>query len=147
MIEERPWGMPSTQRWTATREAMTPRSGRSTTALPRGSSASSSSTRAITRRSTDDESATQLLVALDAPADQVAIAKEVAARLSEELAKLPENQRVAFELIKQDGLSVAEAAQTLGTTVAAVKLRAHRAYEALREALAEMSPPSSRGQA
>ena len=95
----------------------------------------------------DDESATQLLVALDAPADQVAIAKEVAARLSEELAKLPENQRVAFELIKQDGLSVAEAAQTLGTTVAAVKLRAHRAYEALREALAEMSPPSSRGQA
>lgn len=97
---------------------------------------------------TDDESAAQLLVALDAPADQVAIAKEIAARLSEELAKLPENQRVAFELIKQDGLSVAEAAQTLGTTVAAVKLRAHRAYEALREALVEMSPPSSkRGQA
>jgi RNA polymerase sigma-70 factor, ECF subfamily len=96
----------------------------------------------------DDESTTQLLVALDAPADQVAIAKEVAARLSEELAKLPENQRVAFELIKQDGLSVAEAAQALGTTVAAVKLRAHRAYEALREALAEMAgPPSSRGQA
>ena len=95
---------------------------------------------------TDDESATQLLVALD-PADQVAIAKEVAARLSEELAKLPENQRVAFQMIKQDGLSVAEAAQALGTTVAAVKLRAHRAYEALREALAEMSPPSSRGQA
>jgi RNA polymerase sigma-70 factor (ECF subfamily) len=44
-------------------------------------------------------------------------------------------QRVAFELIKQDGLSVAEAAQVLGTTVAAVKLRAHRAYEALRGAL------------
>jgi RNA polymerase sigma-70 factor (ECF subfamily) len=96
---------------------------------------------------TDDDSASQLLVALDAPADQVAIAKEVAARLAEELAKLPENQRVAFELIKQDGLSVAEAAQVLGTTVAAVKLRAHRAYEALREALAELSPPSSRGQA
>jgi len=99
---------------------------------------------------TSDDNAEQLLVALDAPADQVAIAKEVAARLSEELAKLPENQRVAFELIKQDGLSVAEAAQVLGTTVAAVKLRAHRAYEALREALAELAgPPSSanRGQA
>lgn len=99
---------------------------------------------------TNDDNAEQLLVALDAPADQVAIAKEVAARLSEELAKLPENQRVAFELIKQDGLSVAEAAQVLGTTVAAVKLRAHRAYEALREALAELAgPPSSanRGQA
>lgn len=96
----------------------------------------------------DEESATEILVALDAPADQIAIAKEVASRLAEELAKLPENQRVAFELIKQDGLSVAEAAQALGTTVAAVKLRAHRAYEALREALAEMAgPPSSRGQA
>ena len=41
------------------------------------------------------------------------------------------------------GLSVAEAAQVLGTTVAAVKLRAHRAYEALRAALAEMAGPDS----
>lgn len=98
---------------------------------------------------TDDDSAQQILVALDAPADQVAIAKEVAGHLADALAKLPENQRVAFELIKQDGLSVAEAAQVLGTTVAAVKLRAHRAYEALREALADLAgPPSSkRGQA
>ena len=64
-------------------------------------------------------------------------------RIGAELERLPENQRVAFELIKQDGLSVAEAAQVLGTTVAAVKLRAHRAYEALRAALAELSGPDS----
>jgi len=32
---------------------------------------------------------------------------------------------------------MAEAAQVLGTTVAAVKLRAHRAYEALRAALGD----------
>lgn len=83
----------------------------------------------------DDESALQLLVALDAPADDVAIAKELAARIAKVLATLPENQRVAFELIKQEGLSVAEAADALGTTVAAVKLRAHRAYEALRNVL------------
>jgi RNA polymerase sigma-70 factor (ECF subfamily) len=87
---------------------------------------------------TDDDGAQKLLVALDAPADDVAIAKELAKKIMEELARLPENQRVAFELIKQDGLSVAEAAEMLGTTVAAVKLRAHRAYEALREALAEV---------
>jgi RNA polymerase sigma-70 factor (ECF subfamily) len=39
---------------------------------------------------------------------------------------------------------VAEAAQVLGTTVAAVKLRAHRAYEALRAALksAAREPPA-----
>ncbi len=83
----------------------------------------------------DDENVGDLLVSLDAAADDLAIAKEVAARLGEELQRLPENQRVAFELIKQDGLSVAEAAQVLGTTVAAVKLRAHRAYEALRSVL------------
>jgi len=53
------------------------------------------------------------------------------------LAKLPQSQRQAFELIKNEGLSVAEAAQVLGTTVAAVKLRAHRAYEALRGALGD----------
>jgi RNA polymerase sigma-70 factor (ECF subfamily) len=88
---------------------------------------------------TGDDNLTQLMAALDAPADDVAIAKEIAGRLSEELARLPENQRVAFELIKQDGLSVAEAAQVLGTTVAAVKLRAHRAYEAMRAVLARLA--------
>ena len=85
--------------------------------------------------SSDDAAVADVLVAVDAAADDVAIAKEVAAHIAAALATLPENQRVAFELIKQEGLSVAEAAQTLGTTVAAVKLRAHRAYEALRAAL------------
>lgn len=84
----------------------------------------------------DDDDHASLLAAVDAGADDIAIAKETAAMLDAELKRLPENQRVAFELIKQEGLSVAEAAQVLGTTVAAVKLRAHRAYEALREALA-----------
>jgi RNA polymerase sigma-70 factor (ECF subfamily) len=85
----------------------------------------------------DDDTSLDLLAALDAPADDVAIAKELAAEIARVLATLPENQRVAFELVKQEGLSVAEAAETLGTTVAAVKLRAHRAYDALREALGE----------
>jgi len=85
----------------------------------------------------DEDSARDLLVALDAPADDVAIAKELAVRIQTVLDGIPDNQRIAFELIKQEGLSVAEAAQTLGTTVAAVKLRAHRAYEALRAALEE----------
>ncbi|MCW5834364.1 MAG: RNA polymerase sigma factor [Labilithrix sp.] len=87
-----------------------------------------------------DEGAGELLVSLDASADEVAIANEVLAELDRELRRLPENQRVAFELIKQDGLSVAEAAQVLGTTVAAVKLRAHRAYEALRGVLRSTDP-------
>ena len=92
-----------------------------------------------------DDNLTQLLEAVDARADDVVIAKEVAGKLADELARLPENQRVAFELIKQDGLSVAEAAQVLGTTVAAVKLRAHRAYEALRAVLAELAADDGEG--
>ncbi len=77
----------------------------------------------------------------DAPAtgqiapDDAAYAGELASRLRKALAKLPENQRVAFELVKQEELTIAEAAAILGTTESAVKLRAHRAYEALREEL------------
>jgi RNA polymerase sigma-70 factor (ECF subfamily) len=54
-----------------------------------------------------------------------------------ELARLPEAQRIAFELVKREGLSMKEAAQVLGTTVTAIKLRAHRAYVALRAALGD----------
>jgi RNA polymerase sigma-70 factor (ECF subfamily) len=70
-------------------------------------------------------------------ADEVAHAHELERCIHEVLAKLPESQRAAFRLIKQEGLSVVEAAEVLGTTVAAVKLRAHRAYEALRAALGD----------
>ena len=71
-------------------------------------------------------------------ADDLVQARELAHRIEGILAKLPQSQRTAFELIKNEGLSVAEAAQVLGTTVAAVKLRAHRAYEALRAALGDV---------
>ena len=67
-------------------------------------------------------------------------ASQLGARLRAELAKLPDNQREAFELIKEEGLSLAEAAAVLGTTVTAVKLRAHRAYLALRVALGDLAP-------
>jgi RNA polymerase sigma-70 factor (ECF subfamily) len=71
-------------------------------------------------------------------ADDLVQAQEIATRIRRELARLPEGQRAAFELVKQEGLSLAEAAQALGTTVAAVKLRAHRAYEALRAVLGDV---------
>jgi len=51
------------------------------------------------------------------------------------LADLPEAQREAVVLTKLDGRSVAEAAAIAGTTVGAMKVRAHRGYEALRKAL------------
>src|SRR5690606_34561353 len=49
---------------------------------------------------------------------------------------LSPGQREAFVLTKHTGLSPRDAARVLGTTETAVKLRVHRAYLALREALA-----------
>jgi RNA polymerase sigma-70 factor, ECF subfamily len=71
------------------------------------------------------------------PADDLLHTKRVAQAVARELAKIPEPHRVAFELVKTEGLSMREAAAVLGTTVTAVKLRAHRAYVALRAALTE----------
>jgi RNA polymerase sigma-70 factor (ECF subfamily) len=64
---------------------------------------------------------------------------QISRRIDRELARLPAAQREAFELVKRDELSIAEAAQVLGTTVAAVKLRAHRCYLALRVSLADLA--------
>jgi len=80
-----------------------------------------------------------------AAADDLVAAEQLAARIRRELGKLPDNQRVAFELLKQEGLSVAEAAAVLGVSVTAVKLRAHRAYEALRAALGDVLGPEAEG--
>lgn len=51
------------------------------------------------------------------------------------LAQLPENQRLAVVLLRFEELSVAEIAELLETSEGAVKLRAHRGYERLRELL------------
>jgi RNA polymerase sigma-70 factor (ECF subfamily) len=63
------------------------------------------------------------------------MARETEATIAARLATLPTSHREAFQLVKQDGLSIAEAAAVLGVTAAAVKLRAFRAYAKLRIAL------------
>jgi len=73
-------------------------------------------------------------LASSSPHDELASC-EVAALVVVELARMPKTQRVAFELLKVEGLSHQEAAQTLGTTVSAVKLRAFRAYATIRAVL------------
>jgi RNA polymerase sigma-70 factor (ECF subfamily) len=72
-------------------------------------------------------------------ADEVLQAEDLSRAVDSVLGRLPPAQREAFELLKRDGLSVAQAAAVLGTTVSAVKLRAHRAYQALRLVLGEPS--------
>jgi len=85
----------------------------------------------------ENEDGAQEATSAEADPEGLARAKQLAAALARELALLPENQRAAFELVKQEGLSLAEAAEVLGTTVTAVKLRAHRAYVTLREKLGD----------
>jgi RNA polymerase sigma-70 factor (ECF subfamily) len=62
--------------------------------------------------------------------------RRVEAEAWRELASLPSGWREAFELVKLEGLSVAETASVLGITHGMVKIRAHRATVALREATA-----------
>ncbi len=76
-------------------------------------------------------------VAPGAAPDCIAGRRRLAQRVEQELLRVPEAHRAAFDLVQREGLSMAEAAEALGTTVAAVKLRAHRAYEALRAALGD----------
>lgn len=72
------------------------------------------------------------------PADELLDSQRLAHAVEQELERLPDSHRVAFELMKKEGLSVKEAAEVLGTTATAVKLRAHRAYVALRAALGDL---------
>ena len=60
------------------------------------------------------------------------------------LAELPAQQREAVVLTKLDGKSVAEAAEIAGTTAGAMKVRAHRGYEALRRLLGRPAPVTKR---
>ena len=55
--------------------------------------------------------------------------------LEQALLALSPTEREALALLKLDGLSVAAAASRAGTTIAALKVRAHRAYRTLRRLL------------
>jgi RNA polymerase sigma-70 factor (ECF subfamily) len=69
--------------------------------------------------------------------ERVAVHRQLARKVHQALAQVPDANREAFELVQYDGLSMAEAAEVLGTTETAVKLRAHRAYRVLRELLGD----------
>lgn len=58
-----------------------------------------------------------------------------ASDLREALSQLPSTQREAFELLKLEGLSVEDGARRAGTTPGALRVRASRAYRALRARL------------
>lgn len=62
-------------------------------------------------------------------------ARDLETAVSLELGRMSEKLRAAYVLLREEGLSAAEAAAILGTSAAAVRQRAHRADEQLRAAL------------
>jgi RNA polymerase sigma-70 factor (ECF subfamily) len=76
-------------------------------------------------------------VADTAAADDLVDAQRLEWRIRGALESLPEIQRTAYRLLQQDGLTLKGAAEVLGISVTAVKLRAHRAYQALRAVVRE----------
>jgi DNA-directed RNA polymerase specialized sigma24 family protein len=56
------------------------------------------------------------------------------------LGDLPADQREVIELHWFDGLEFPEVAQVVGASVSAVKVRAHRGYVRLRQALGDDAP-------
>jgi len=84
----------------------------------------------------------EIATGLDNNAESAVLARESAEVVKQVLAGMSVANREAFILLRFEGLSVAAAAQILGATEGAVKLRAFRAYEALRAALKTAERPS-----
>jgi RNA polymerase sigma-70 factor (ECF subfamily) len=74
------------------------------------------------------------------------MARESARVVAEALGAMTEARREAFILLRYEGLSVKEAAQIVGISEGALKIRAFHAYEALRAALAKMDNPPAPGE-
>lgn len=67
--------------------------------------------------------------------------KQLESLLDTQLRSMPEKHRVAFRLVKLEGLSHAEAAETLGTTSTALKVRIHRISRMLLATSPDAAPP------
>jgi RNA polymerase sigma factor (sigma-70 family) len=66
-------------------------------------------------------------------------------RILEAIEQLPEGEREAFELVRIQGMSQAEAAKVLGISVATVNRRVSRSLQLLADALGDLYPDDSEG--
>ena len=67
--------------------------------------------------------------------DEELAARRTASAVDALLERLPRRQAEAFRLVKQEGLSLAEASARLGDTNLAIRLRTHRACQTIRAEL------------
>ena len=80
----------------------------------------------------DEADAEKGLISTSSPIGRAILNKEE----GDEVKVVTPNGNKTFELVKLEGLSVAEAAEVLGITRGMVKIRSHRATVALRETTA-----------
>jgi RNA polymerase sigma factor (sigma-70 family) len=66
-------------------------------------------------------------------------------RILEAIGQLPEGEREAFELVRIQGMSQAEAAGVLGVSAATVNRRVNRSLQLLAEALGDLYPDDPAG--
>ncbi len=90
----------------------------------------------------DDESAAPIASPAGTP-EEGAASHEVGAALERAIAALDDTSREVIVLRDVEGLSAAEAAEILGTSVEAVKSRLHRARASVRAALAPVVAPGA----
>lgn len=76
--------------------------------------------------------------AVSADAESSVIAQEAARAVARALSAMTDARREAFVLIRFEGMSVADAAEILGASENAVKLRAFQAYEMIRSELSRL---------
>jgi RNA polymerase sigma-70 factor (ECF subfamily) len=90
-----------------------------------------------------DAAALDLTVDRASSPDDLAATRQMADLVRSELDRLPASQRAAYDLVRTEGLSVAQTAEILGTTPTAVKLRVHRVYQMLRGLLGGAERPAT----
>jgi RNA polymerase sigma-70 factor, ECF subfamily len=78
--------------------------------------------------------------------EQESMARQTAEVVSRTLAAMTPARREAFVLLRYEGMSVAAAAEIVGISEGALKIRAFHAYELLRSALAGMESDPGAGQ-
>ena len=89
------------------------------------------------RRDVSLEDQTNIADKIGGPAAELE-RSELRAMLNNAIAKLPESLREAFVLKHVEGRSYEEIAELLNTSVPALKMRVHRAREALKDALEQV---------
>jgi RNA polymerase sigma-70 factor (ECF subfamily) len=105
------------------------------------------SARAKLDRASSGEAALEMLADGQGGGEQHSTARQTALAVEQALLGMTAARREAFVLLRYEGMSVSSAAQVIGISEGAVKIRAFHAYEIIRRALAEMEVGPQEAQA